>query len=282
MKLKLTNITPTERNDFLSGNLKEKIERSKQVITQVMRENTDHGKLAIAWTGGKDSTLLLWLIKMVCEENKWNIPQCIFIDEGDVFDEIIIFRDKLVEKWNLELAIAHNSDVSKLGKKIGSEILVSDLNDRNKKELGRLGYDKKTFPYLPESFVGNHLMKTVATNLWLESTNVSHLFVGVRWDEQGARGEDDYLRKIDEPEHFRVEPILHITERDVWDAIKQFEIPYVSLYENGYRSLGAKSTTGKVTDTPAWNQDIENTTERAGRQQDKEKIMARLRALGYM
>lgn len=33
---------------------------------------------------------------------------------------------------------------------------------------------------------------------------------------------------------------------------------------------------------PAWEQDLEHSRERAGRRQDKEKMMARLRKLGYM
>ena len=32
----------------------------------------------------------------------------------------------------------------------------------------------------------------------------------------------------------------------------------------------------------SWEQDLENTPERAGRRQDKEKAMERLRKLGYM
>ena len=38
----------------------------------------------------------------------------------------------------------------------------------------------------------------------------------------------------------------------------------------------------KESDIPAWEQDLENTEERAGRRQDKEEAMARLRMLGYM
>ncbi|GAG70865.1 unnamed protein product, partial [marine sediment metagenome] len=33
---------------------------------------------------------------------------------------------------------------------------------------------------------------------------------------------------------------------------------------------------------PVWEQDLENTIERGGRRQDKEKSMDRLRKLGYM
>jgi phosphoadenosine phosphosulfate reductase len=61
-----------------------------------------------------------------------------------------------------------------------------------------------------------------------------------------------------------------------------FDIPYCPLYEQGYRSLGAKTTSQKMSDVPAWEQDLEYTEERAGRRQDKEKTMERLRKLGYM
>jgi len=37
-----------------------------------------------------------------------------------------------------------------------------------------------------------------------------------------------------------------------------------------------------MSDIPAWEQDLENTVERAGRRQDKEEAMDRLRKLGYM
>ena len=84
------------------------------------------------------------------------------------------------------------------------------------------------------------------------------------------------------PEHTRIRSILNFTEKDLWDAYAAFKIPHCVLYEQGYRSLGAKTTSKKSGDIPAWEQDLENTDERAGRQQDKEKMMERLRELGYM
>jgi phosphoadenosine phosphosulfate reductase len=109
---------------------------------------------------------------------------------------------------------------------------------------------------------------------------------GLRWDEQAARAKDPYFEEVEEqefvPAHTRVRPILHFSERDIWDTTLHFRIPYCSLYEHGYRSLGAKTTSLKSSVVPAWEQDLENTEERAGRRQDKEKTMARLRQLGYM
>lgn len=61
------------------------------------------------------------------------------------------------------------------------------------------------------------------------------------------------------------------------------KIPYCVLYERGYRSLGAKTTSQiSIEGVPAWEQDLENTEERAGRRQDKEKAMKRMRELGYI
>lgn len=277
----LHNLSIKDQKKYKNLDLSEKIKLSKDAIKKASNE-IDWNHSAIAWTGGKDSTLLLWLIKQVAEERDWKIPKIMFVDEGDVFNEIWEFIDKISKEWKFSYSIAHNQDVSLKAKKLGDMIKVSDLNDRNRREIERLGFTEKEFPFEPESFVGNHLMKTVATNFWIEENKIKALFVGVRWDEQSARAEDDFLRKIDKPRHFRVEPILHFTEKDVWDATHKFNIPFVKLYEQGYRSLGARVTTKKTDDKPAWQQDLEGTQERGGRRQDKEQIMKRLRDLGYM
>ena len=121
----------------------------------------------------------------------------------------------------------------------------------------------------------------------MQDHNVKAFFQGLRWDEQPERKDDPYFEDVKgdgefTPTHSRFRPILQFTERDVWDAIHQFQIPFCSLYYQGYRSLGAKGSTVKSSDIPAWEQDLENTTERAGRGQDKEEIMGQLRSLGYM
>jgi phosphoadenosine phosphosulfate reductase len=116
----------------------------------------------------------------------------------------------------------------------------------------------------------------------LEKRKIKALITGIRWDEQEARANETYFSPRKKPPHNRVHPILHFREGDVWEAIHRFKIPYVKLYKEGYRSLGAKGTTIKPAEVPAWEQDLEKTTERVGRRQDKEKIMERLRKLGYM
>lgn len=262
------------------------IEDSKKVIRDAFSRLKPE-ELAITWTGGKDSTLVLWLIRQVCQEDGIAMPLVFSIDEYDTFDEIEAFIEKYKKEWNLNLVICRNDEAIKAaGGQLGALVRVRDLNERNRQEVARIGYEEGEFAFEAESYVGNHLMKTVPFNLFLEEYKIKAVFQGLRWDEQVARAQDEYFtyRQPGElsPGHTRINPILHFTERDVWNTTRTFNIPYNELYAQGYRSLGAKSTSKRIADIPAWEQDLENTGERDGRRQDKEKAMEKLRRLGYM
>jgi len=261
--------------------LDEKIEHAKSIIATAL-ERFSPQALYVAWTGGKDSTTMLWLYRETCNALGKPLPKTMFIDEGSVFEEIWALVEQVKNLWNVEVAVAKNTDVSDKAKKMGDLIRVADLNPRNRAEVAKLEFTAEFFPFEPESFVGNHLMKTVAMNVFLEENAVKGLSTAIRWDEQQARVKEQTFSLRANPEHTRIHPILHFRERDIWDTIHAHNIPYCSLYTQGYRSLGAKGSTFKNSDIPAWQQDLENTTERAGRGQAKEQVMAKLRDLGYM
>ena len=277
----MTKITQEEMERLMASSIEGKIAQSKKVIKEAI-EKFDTDKMAIAWTGGKDSTTLTWLFKETCKKLGVQMPKCMFIDEGDVFEDIWDLVNMVKKDWNLDVVVAKNTDVSSKAKKLGDMIRVSSLNERNRKEVEKLGFEGEEFPFEAESYVGNHLMKTVSMNLFLEDNKVQALATAIRWDEQTARVGEIYFSPRENPSHTRVQAILHFRERDIWDTIHKYKIPFCELYKYGYRSLGAKSTTHKMSDIPAWEQDLENTTERAGRGQGKEEIMGKLRDLGYM
>lgn len=266
---------------------RELVEKSKKVVRETF-EKFKPSQVAITWTGGKDSTTDLWIIRQVCLEDNLDLPQVITIDEGDAFTEITDFLIKVSKKWNIDLKWLCNFDVLKCCQShLGNTVKVKDLNERNQAELKRIELKEDSFTFEAESYAGNHLMKTVVLNQFIEENNIRALFMALRKDEQTARKSDEYFTKKEGgylmPEHTRISPILHFTERDIWNNTKLHKIPYCSLYEVGYRSLGARTTSNPgVVGVPAWEQDLENTTERAGRRQDKEKAMDRLRKLGYM
>lgn len=262
------------------------VELSKAVVREAF-DKFPAENIGVTWTGGKDSGLALWIIRQVCQERGIPIPKTMIIGEGDEFHDIEAFVDKYSKEWEVPLEVCRNDDVLKIANyTLDAIVKVDDLNERNQAELGRIGFDEEEFPFQAESFEGNHLMKTVVFNQWLERNDIKVVFQGLRWDEHVARFDDEYFEEVESgyltPGHTRIRPILHFTEKDLWDTYAAFEIPYVSLYEQGYRSLGAKTPTRKDSDLPAWQQDIENTEERATRSQDKEQAMEKLRMLGYM
>jgi len=263
------------------------LKKSKEIVKEAL-EKCDLDKIAVTWTGGKDSTLQLWIIRQFCVENNIDLPKVMTIDEGDAFPEINDFLITYSKKWNVDLHWMTNFDVLAAAMShLNNTVLVKDLNERNKAELKRIGSDKESFTFEAESYEGNHLMKTVMFNTFIENHDIKLMFVALRRDEHAARKDDSYFTYKEEgylvPEHTRVSAILDFTERDLWNTYHIYNIPYCSLYEIGYRSLGARSTSnpGDI-GVPAWKQDLENVPERAGRRQDKEKSMARMRKLGYM
>jgi len=291
--------------------LEDKLEKSIQVVIKGLEQ---YEYPAIMWTGGKDSTLLLYVIREVARERGEEIPPAIFLDHFAHFPEIIEFVDRWANIWDLNLIKAQNEDIAELREKNSQEIKVEDLNEANRQELQKLEYEEESIIIDPDSFVGNHLLKTAVLNETIIQNGFDGIFTGVRWDEQEARSSETFFSPRHDfekyPPHDRIHPILQFDERSLWDAIWGYvvpdlvekyptghvpanysdfpsgispkDIPVSPKYFEGFRSLGTEKGSTKTENKPAWLQDLEGTPERQGRAQDKEGIMRRLRDLGYM
>lgn len=228
----------TEDKTILFKSLEEKERWSMEVIKKAV-ELYGIDSIGIAWTGGKDSTTVLHLIRQAFGGH---IPfKVINIDTSVKFPEIYAFRDRIQKEWGLDLRIFRNEEASKWIKE--------------SKDHAECCYQ----------------LKTVPLNKAIESLGLNILITGLRWDEQEARADEKYYSSREKPAHIRVQPILHFREVDIWQYIKKYNVPYCQLYNKGYRSLGC----APCTDLSSGKH------ERSGRAQDKEKIMAKLRELGY-
>lgn len=236
-------------------------------------------KMAMLWSMGKDSTTCLYLCRKAFFGK---IPfSTIHIDNGFDFPETYLFRDKIIKEWGVKLLIA---------------------KAENKKDS--------------ISRTTEGLNKAEALKRIMNKHRIDALIVSIRRDEHGIRAKERYFSPRDknfrwkyksqpieiwdhvsdfkDSSHVRIHPLLHWTELDVWQYIKEKNIPVNSLYfsKNGkrYRSIGYPECTVPVKSN-AKNIDeiieelkITQIPERTGRAQDKEKeyVMQRLRALGYM
>jgi len=242
--------------------------------------------IALLWSIGKDSTTLLWLTRKAFL-GKIPFP-AVHIDTSYKFKAIYDFRKEYAEKWGLDLIICKNEEALKRG----------------------MGPDK-------EKLECCNALKTEALKIGLSKYNFKALLLAIRRDEHGIRAKeryfsprdtnfkwnyknqpaelwDIYKSNIETGQHFRIHPMLHWTELDIWKYIKHEDIPTVNLYfaKNGkrFRSIGCETCCAPV-DSKANTIDkiikeLETTkiSERSGRAQDKENAytMQKLRSLGYM
>ena len=220
--------------------LDQKTNESKKILKMAYGKYGD--KMAIFWTGGKDSTVLLHMIREVFGK-KNNFP-ILYLDTQLEFEEVYEFIENLKKKWKLNLTIEKTTD--KMMEKYNSL--------RTKKERVELA----------------SIFKIILLKKAVKKYRLPAIVIGIRWDEHPERISEKYLSL--RPDHMRIHPLLHFTEEDIWNYIKQFKIPYNSLYSKGYRSLGEKEFT---------RPSKEGGGERSGRQKEREIIMKRLRDLGY-
>jgi len=271
-------------NDEVHSTRLQELERKSIAIIREVKAQFNN--LAVLWSTGKDSTTTLWLCKKAFF-GKIPFP-VIHIDTSYKFPEIYEFRDKIAREWGFNLVIAKNEKAIEEG--------LSPKKGR---------------------FECCTLLKTEALKDLIEKEKLDALFLAIRRDEHGIRAKeryysprdrefkwdyknqpaemwDLYVKPAEDYSHMRIHPILHWTELDVWQYVKEENLPINPLYysQNGkrYRSLGCKPCTVSIpSDAKTIDEIVEELKtsripERSGRAQDKERayMMQKLRSLGYM
>jgi sulfate adenylyltransferase subunit 2 len=251
----------------------------------IMREAFNRiDRLAMLWSVGKDSNVLVWLAKKAFFGH---VPfPVIMLDTGKKLPEMYTFRDLYHERWALDLVIMQCPPIETID------------------------------PTLPPA-TRSAARKTAALKQVIADKQLNGIIAGIRRDEEGTRAKervfsprgeagrwdyrdqppefwDQYNTEFPPDTHIRVHPLLHWTELDIWRYIEREGIPLVDLYfaKNGkrYRSLGDHDITSPVRSTASTIAEIiaeleaTNVAERSGRAMDHESedSFERLRSDGYM
>jgi sulfate adenylyltransferase subunit 2 len=197
--------------------------RLESEAIHIMREVAgEFDRPVILFSGGKDSTLLLHLAVKAF----WPAPvpfPLLHVDTGHNFDEVIEFRDRVVEKYGLRLVVAHVQDWIDDGR-------LSERPDGTRNPL-------QTVP----------LLDSITENKF------DAVFGGGRRDEERARAKERifslrnsfgqweprrqrpelwnlYNGRHRPGEHVRVFPLSNWTELDVWRYIQRENIELPSIY----------------------------------------------------
>lgn len=64
------------------------------------------------------------------------------------------------------------------------------------------------------------------------------VLTGIRWDESAPRKNRKFVDLCANKKKYTVNPILDFTHDDIWAYIKKYNLPYCSLYDEGFRRVG--------------------------------------------
>jgi len=144
----------------------------------------------------------------------------ILIDTGYLFPETYRFADELTERLGLNL---------KVYRPLVSRAWMEARHGRLW-EQGLVGIEQY-----------NNLRKVEPMKRALDELQAGTWFTGLRRSQSASRAGTPILQHRDA--RWKVNPIADWSDRDVWRYLKQHDLPYHPLWEQGYVSIGDYHTT---------------------------------------
>jgi sulfate adenylyltransferase subunit 2 len=290
------------------------LQELENISVHILREAYANFKnLCMLWSIGKDSTVMLWLARKAFFGH---VPfPLVHIDTHYKIPEMITYRDRLTQEWNLTMVVASNEEAL-AAKRTFPDGAIDRITCCSLLKTDAL---RKTLTGEGRRYRFNHAHKQY--ELEVDPEPFHGVIVGARADEEGSRSKERYFSPrdqqsewdvSDQPPEFwnqyktdfrpgtnvRIHPLLDWTELNVWEYIQREKIPTVSLYYNQgngtrYRSLGCYPCTFPVKSEARTVEEIieelrtgafANIAERSGRAQDKDDggSLETLRREGYM
>lgn len=213
-------VRPGEAASRSEGTLDELVAESLGILRETL---LGAQRPAIAFSGGKDSALVLHLARLAVAPQRLAVP-LLHVDTGHNFPEVLEYRDELAHRFGFDLIVVDMDGAIRRGE-------------------------------LPDPGPGQSRNRLQAEALLraIDEHRIDALICGARRDEEKARAKErlvsrrdrfgswDPLRQQPEPwgrvelrcqpgEHLRVFPISNWTEPDVWRALWREGVAVPSLY----------------------------------------------------
>jgi sulfate adenylyltransferase subunit 2 len=202
-----------------------------EAITIIREVAAEFERPVLLFSGGKDSVVMLHLAVMAFHPARVPFP-IMHVDTGHNFDEVIEYRDRVVEQLGVQLVVASVEESISAGR------VVEQTGPRSSRNP----------------------LQTVTLLDAIAEHGFDAVFGGGRRDEERARAKERVFSFRDEfgqwdpknqrpevwslyngrhrkGEHFRVFPLSNWTELDIWNFVRDREIELPELYYSHRREV---------------------------------------------
>jgi 3'-phosphoadenosine 5'-phosphosulfate sulfotransferase (PAPS reductase)/FAD synthetase len=237
---------------------------------------------AILFNTDKNSMVSLNIARSVWQESRSDIFPVLFVDHGRYFEETYKTLRELSDKWKFTTLTARNEDAIQNMNQHGI-VQMKSLNQTNQDSAKAVGFGDEFFKNASGISIADYLFCDLPKKMLVEKYRLDSILIAEAND--GSRNFDQapfFIRSEKESPAVSICPILTFSEKDIWDYTFKFDLPINPLYYQGYSTFDDKYGNSTKSDSPPWEEHIEQTRVKKLSKEDEQEISERLKRLGYM
>ena len=200
----------------IENNKTNKFRKNPQELLKWIANNLPNEKIVMGTGFGPPGIVLLDMLMKITKD-----ISVFYIDTDFLFDQTYDLRDRLEKKYDLKF------------RKFSSDLTPELQSEKYGKKLWEKDPDaccklRKVLP-LKEALSGY--------DIWI---------TGIRKKQTQVRQQANLIEYESRFEVIKINPLINWSHDEVWEYIKTHDLPYNSLHDNNYPSIGCKQCTSPV------------------------------------